>query len=192
MDHFLSITKGLFGIQKQPSEESLQGEEMAVEDLMDEGSRNSMGRKRHRDGGSLTPSLLDENRRRRHKRIRLTPEEKPLLPTVVLSDCKQEKTACLNDLPEDTLAHCLGFLNSSTERFALQTTNRQFRRISNRKNMLAGVELGGDQETGLGGIIQEEDTPATAEVSLTPFVDAGNLEAIYMYVHPSDPFYLRF
>lgn len=177
MDHLLSITKGLFGIQKKTSEESLQGEAMAVEEMMDEGeSYNDGSRKRLRDV-CLTPSLMDEHRL--PKRIRISVDHE-VLPKIVLSDCKQKKTAPLNTLPEDTLAHCLSFLNSSSDRFALQNTNRQFRRISNRKEMLKDVEVGGDQETGYGGIIQEEDTPKTAEKALTPFCEAGNQQAIYM------------
>ena len=30
------------------------------------------------------------------------------------------------------------------------------------------------------GIIQDHDTPATAAAALSPFVRAGNLEALYM------------
>jgi hypothetical protein len=48
--------------------------------------------------------------------------------------------------------------------------------------MMQHVAVAGDRETGMRGILQEHDTPETAAVALTPFCQAGNLEAIYMYV----------
>jgi hypothetical protein len=48
--------------------------------------------------------------------------------------------------------------------------------------MLRNIDVGGDPETGKGGIIQEHDTPATACTALTKFANAGNLQAKYMYV----------
>jgi hypothetical protein len=83
-------------------------------------------------------------------------------------------------LPEDVLAHCLSFLNSTEDRFALQCTSRQFRRISNSDEMMIGIQVGGDCSTGLHGIIQDNDTPDTAADKLMPFAMAGNLEAVYM------------
>lgn len=48
--------------------------------------------------------------------------------------------------------------------------------------MLIGIEVGGDRSTGLNGILQEDDTPETAVDKLDPYLQAGNLEAMYMYV----------
>jgi hypothetical protein len=86
----------------------------------------------------------------------------------------------LASLPEDVMAHCLSFLGSTKDRFALQCTSKQFNRISNTDEMLIGIEVGGDRNTGMNGIIQEDDTPETATDKLTPFALAGNLEALYM------------
>jgi hypothetical protein len=86
----------------------------------------------------------------------------------------------LSLLPEDVLAHCLSFLGGVQDRHALQCTNKQFRRISNTDEMLLGIQVGGDKQTGLHGIISEKDTPVTASAALEPFASAGNLEAIYM------------
>merc|ERR1719162_2833414 len=61
-----------------------------------------------------------------------------------------------------------------------QKTCRLFREISNSELMLSNVDVVGDLETGKGGIIQENDTPATASAALAPFARAGNLEALYM------------
>jgi len=46
--------------------------------------------------------------------------------------------------------------------------------------MLSNIDVFGHLETGKGGIIQEEDTPATAAAALAPFARAGNLQALYM------------
>lgn len=93
---------------------------------------------------------------------------------------RQQKSQFLNKVPEDVVAHCLSFLGSAEDRYALQTTCKLFRDISNSDSMLAKVNVSGDLETGAGGIIQEHDTPATAAASLAPFARAGNLEALYM------------
>lgn len=88
----------------------------------------------------------------------------------------------LRKLPEDVVAHCLSFLGGVEDRFALQCTSKQFRRISNTEALLRNVAVGGDKQTGLHGIIQDEDTPESASEHLAPYAEAGNLEAIYMYV----------
>jgi len=86
----------------------------------------------------------------------------------------------LGCLPDDIMTHCLSFLGSNEDRFALQCTSKQFRRISNMNSMKKHIRVGGDRETGKNGIIQEDDTPETASKALMPFALANNLEAIYM------------
>mmetsp|Transcript_12372 Transcript_12372/g.13576 ORF Transcript_12372/g.13576 Transcript_12372/m.13576 type:complete len:506 (+) Transcript_12372:110-1627(+) len=86
----------------------------------------------------------------------------------------------LRMVPEEVVGYCLSFLSSVEDRHSLQTTCVQFRRISNSDAMLKDIDLGGDHQTGVNGIIREDDTPFTAATSLTPFARAGNLEAIYM------------
>jgi hypothetical protein len=93
---------------------------------------------------------------------------------------QQQGSDFLTKVPEDVVAHCLSFLGTAEDRFALQTTCKLFRDISNSDPMLAQVNVGGDQETGKHGIIQDHDTPATAAAALAPFARAGNLEALYM------------
>ncbi|CAB9508791.1 zinc finger [Seminavis robusta] len=90
------------------------------------------------------------------------------------------QTGLLGLLPEDVVSHCLSFLNTVEDRFALQTTCKQFQRISNSDKMLVNIQISGNRDTGKGGIIQDDDTPETAAVVLAPFSRAGNLEAIYM------------
>jgi hypothetical protein len=105
--------------------------------------------------------------------------------TVTLDVCESEtksKSSPLEQLPEDLVAHALSFLGTAQDRFALQCTNKQFQRLSNDASHLAAVQVGGDEETGLHGIVLETDTPDTASAKLTPFAMAGNLEALYMYV----------
>lgn len=93
---------------------------------------------------------------------------------------QQQTSEFLKTVPEDVVAHCLSFLGSAEDRFALQTTCRLFRDISNTDSMLANVCVGGNNETGGNGIIQDHDTPATAASALAPFARAGNVEALYM------------
>jgi hypothetical protein len=164
-------------------------------------------RKRRRDlaGGSRTPTLIspgngfscgdvrdpdetsdapDRPRKRfrgQNKNVRVVTT--PLSITEPPKKPKKKQTgALLNKLPEDVVAHCLSFLGSTKDRFALQTTCKLFNDISNSDAMLANVDVGGDMETGKGGIIQEHNSPATAAASLAPFARAGNLQALYMYV----------
>lgn len=92
----------------------------------------------------------------------------------------QQGSEFLTKIPEDVVAHCLSYLGSVIDRFALQTTCKLFRYISNSDAMLAQVEVGGDLETGKLGIIQDSDTPTSAASALAPFARAGNLEALYM------------
>lgn len=91
-----------------------------------------------------------------------------------------KKKSPLEQLPEDVMAHCLSFLGSTEDRFALQCTSKQFQRITNTDEMMIGIEVGGDRNTGKNGIIREDDTPETASDKLAPFALAGNLEALYM------------
>ena len=93
---------------------------------------------------------------------------------------QQQKSEFLSTVPEDVVAHCISFLGTAEDRFALQTTCKLFRDISNSDAILAGVNVGGDKENGRLGIIQDHDTPASAAAALAPFARAGNLEALYM------------
>ena len=86
----------------------------------------------------------------------------------------------LDDLPDDVIAHCLSYVGSTEDRFALQTTCKRFLRVSNTDMMMIGIEVGGDRTTGKNGIIRDNDTPDSASDKLAPFAVAGNLEALYM------------
>jgi hypothetical protein len=90
------------------------------------------------------------------------------------------KETPLDLLPEDIVSHALSFLNDVSDRFSLQCTSKQFRRLSSAPTMMKDIAIGGDPETGMHGIILETDTVVTATEKLTPFVAAGNLEAVYM------------
>jgi len=96
-------------------------------------------------------------------------------------DIKKKQTSDLiKKLPGDVVAHCLSFLGSTEDRHSLQSTCKLFRDISSSDSMLHDADVFGDLETGKGGIIQENDTPATAAASLAPFARAGNLQALYL------------
>jgi F-box domain len=149
-------------------------------------------------GGSRTPTLVSSRKRILQVSVNEHDDEPELdqgdrpikrfrgehvivavsAPKAKLAAAKPQ--ASLKALPEDVLSHCLSFLNTVEDRFALQTTCKQFCRISNTDKMLVNIQVGGDRDTGKNGIIQEHDTPETAAVVLTPFSRAGNLEAVYM------------
>ena len=101
-------------------------------------------------------------------------------PSTPQKETKQQTSEFLTKVPEDVVAHCLSFLGTTDDRYALQTTCKLFRDISNSDSMLSQVNVAGNVETGKNGIIQDHDTPATAAASLAPFARAGNLGALYM------------
>lgn len=165
------------------------------------------GRKRSRGsiessdyvGGSTTPTLVSPTRTFSCGEVQSTSpdgNDRPLkrfrgqsnafsVPQLVAvppqaSKDKKQTSEFLNTVPEEVVAHCLSFLGSADDRFAVQTTCKLFRDISNSDAMLEKVNVSGDIETGKHGIIQEHDTPASAAAILSPFARAGNLEALYM------------
>ena len=83
-------------------------------------------------------------------------------------------------VPEEVVGHVISFLGSLQDRFALQCTSRQFHRLSNSDELLAPMGLGGNIETGEGGIFRDEDTIDSAVAKVSIFARAGNLEALYM------------
>jgi hypothetical protein len=198
--------QGLFGMNASVAEQQGTGWMQSAAQLEDGGGRKrarddgSSSDGAHCNaccaGGSRTPTLVCS--RRRHEvgvndhQIDHDTEDRPIKRfrgervIVAVSAPKAKKTetqpqsGLVGTLPEDVVSHCLSFLNSVEDRFALQTTCKQFRRISNSDKMLMNIQVGGDRETGKHGIIQEEDTPESAAVALAPFSQAGNLEAIYM------------
>lgn len=150
-------------------------------------------------GGSSTPTLVstargfscddvqspseDDN----HRPLKRFRGRSKLLTVPSLVEATPEKeqrpkqtSDFLRKVPEDVIAHCLSFLGTASDRFALQTTCKLFRDISNSDSMLEKVNISGDVETGKHGIIKETDTPSTAAATLSPFARAGNLEALYM------------
>lgn len=202
-EHILSIfPRGLFGRNRSPV--TAQVVERVVP--MEVSSEEESGRKRTRDGdspsdvceinGNTTPHLIsrrasdiavpsfhgEEYDARPMKRFRgLTwISRSPLKVDVESPKDKPEKKLFLTDMSDDTIAHCLSFLNSTQDRHAIQCTSKQFRQFSNASAMMAEIRVGGDPSTGLNGILQEEDTPGIAVKKLIPFVVAGNLEAMYM------------
>lgn len=145
--------------------------------------------KRSRDeqdkfSGSRTPTLVvsrhDEERPQKKLRGEHVAVPVPLPNLSTELHDTQHQSCLLRMIPDEVIGHCLSFLSSTKDRFPLQTTCQVFHRISNTDEMLLGITLGGDVETGTNGIIQEHDTAATASVALTPFARAGNLEAVYM------------
>jgi len=193
MSSLISIMGDLFGgaPDRPPEEQSSITPVNPVEER---------GRKRTREGsvppapppqqGSTTPTLVlpwrrvleNDGNERPLKKIRgatmAVPVELPQLSPE--TQYPQLRSDLLRMVPEEVVGHVLSFLSSVKDRYALQCTCRQFRRISNSDGMLVHIQLGGDTETGKNGIVQDLDTPATAALALTPFARAGNLEAVYM------------
>lgn len=156
-------------------------------------------REKYASGGSTTPTLIspvrvgssgdlsfdsDDDNSRARKRLRGR-SKLTSVPTLVDSPAeenerKKQTSDFLRIVPEDAIAHCLSFLGTAEDRFALQTTCKSFRDISNSDDMLEKVNICGNKETGKYGIILEADTPSTAAATLSPFARAGNLDALYM------------
>ena len=157
---------------------------------------DTTGRKRRRERNSPedcsvfspapTPQLVDDDESERPRKRHREQSKSSFNYTPVVSsssktqETKKQSTGLTKTLPQDVVAHCLSFLGSAEDRFALQTTCKLFRHLSNADSMLENVNVAGDPETGKGCIIQERDTPASASESLAPFARAGNLEAMYM------------
>lgn len=166
-------------------------------------NQDGVKRKRCRDedsvGGSRTPTLVSPTRRfscdsvqssdssedgnnrplkRFRGRSKIVTVPQPV--SAPKAQVKKQNSEFLTKVPEDVVAHCLSFLGTAEDRFALQTTCKTFRDISNSDSMLAQVNVNGDIETGKHGIIEDHDTPASAAAKLAPFARAGNLEALYM------------
>ena len=196
------LPKGFFSWPSASAEGTRDKNSLSVD------TKNDGDRKRRRGavelsdavGGSTTPTLVsagtcsnscadvqspsDDGNHRPLKRFR---GRSKLLTVPALVDAipeevppRKQTSDLLNKVPEDVIAHCLSFLGTVSDRFALQTTCKLFRDISNSDAMLEKVNISGDVETGKNGIILETDTPSTAAATLSPFARAGNLEALYM------------
>ena len=63
-------------------------------------------------------------------------------------------------VPDEVVGHVTSFLGSLQDRFALQCTSRQFHRLSDSNELPSPMGLGGNIETGEGGIFRDEDTTA--------------------------------
>jgi hypothetical protein len=100
----------------------------------------------------------------------------------VVTTVSSKSDGLLEVLPHDIWHHVLGFCGSTHDRFALQTTCKLFRQISNESSeLLSTLVLGGDI-MGRGSVLRDEDTPIVACHKLSEFCRAGNPEAMYMYV----------
>jgi hypothetical protein len=197
------LPKGFFS-WPVPMEEESRGPNSLSVVVDDDGKR----RKRRRGkgdrsdpvGGSRTPTLVTQGGKfsrgdvqtaadnddcdRPFKRLRgeskVVSVPQQSVSTPHKKEGKQQTSDFLTKVPEDVLAHCLSFLGTAEDRFALQTTCKLFRDISNSDSILTQVNIGGDIETGKNGIIQDHDTPASAAACLAPFARAGNIGALYM------------
>ena len=192
MSFFSGFLPGIFGRMEDPKEREVKVKSPMV---IDEATR-----KRNRKSVRRTPTLISTqssvvdaddtvvlkeppSKRRRGE----NDQSIPVLKEEAREEEKKDLTCPLAQLPDDVLAHCLSFCSGVEDRFALQCTSKQFRRISNSDEMMIGIQVGGDKKTGLHGIISETDSPESSSCNLLPYARAGNLEAIYMYVLP---FYL--
>ena len=189
------MTGGIFDGFLSPDEASPPERPRSMSPVITQEER---GQKRTREvegiiAGSRTPTLLASRHVGHENAVPLHNEEERAskrrrgelmaipVPTPNTHEANpQLQSDFLRILPEEVVGHVLSFVGSTEDRFSLQTTCTQFRRISNTDHMLVNVKLGGDLENGENGIITEEGTPATAADALTPFARAGNLEAIYM------------
>ena len=117
--------------------------------------------------------------RKRNRTPELHQEEQEAVRPIKLFRSSTRKVAVrpepsIDVLPEDLLKHCLSFVGGMEDRCALQTTNKQFQKITNCSDFLRSVEVS--------NIILDSDTPESACEKLKKYAAAGNPEALYMYV----------
>jgi len=193
------LPKGFFSWPLATEKAGLTGENEAPTAINDDGERK---RRRQEDStaSSIAPALIssvrdvsstgqvvssDEessSRPKKRRRERSILSSVPDLVDVSSVEKKEQKETSdlLRMVPVDVIAHCLSFLGTSDDRFALQTTCKTFRDITNSDAMLEKLDICGNIETGNKGIIRDIDTPSVAAATLAPFARAGNLEALYM------------
>lgn len=187
MSFFSGFLPGIFGRMEDPKvvEAAREVSPMAVDKATRKRGRKSVRRTPTLvstqssvvDGEDTAAAVLPITKRRRGN----NDQSIPVLKDETREDEKKKDLSCpLAQLPEDVLAHCLSFCSGVEDRFPLQCTSKQFRRISNSDEMMIGIQVGGDKKTGLHGIISETDTPESSACNLLPYARAGNLEAIYM------------
>jgi MYND finger len=119
--------------------------------------------------GMQTPILIVPNSPKRSKVDYATIPSPPLW----------NESDLLRILPEEVLGYVISFLCSLPDRAVLQLTCRQFQRLSNSDAFFASMNLGGNIETGQGGIIRDDDTIESAIAKVSLFARVGNLEALY-------------
>mmetsp|Transcript_51973 Transcript_51973/g.62518 ORF Transcript_51973/g.62518 Transcript_51973/m.62518 type:complete len:462 (-) Transcript_51973:269-1654(-) len=169
-----------------------------MSDLSDDDiCRASKRRKLRHDeekAGSRTPCLLSSEElespsvfsKRRAREYTAETQRLPLQQDVNetnvsrASKAVQTESRLFRFLPVEVIGHCLSFLCSPADRLPLQLTCRHFRDLSDTDDILRGMYLCGNDETGKGGFIINSDTRETAQKRLEKFVNAGNLEAYYM------------
>lgn len=143
-----------------------------------------VSRKRLRETGGIVSDALDVRHAQHYVvttdnnsvEVCLEPPAKKVRSVV------KEESKLVQMIPTEVLHNVLAFCGSTQDRFAIQTTCKTFQRISDESpELLANVSLGGDV-TGKAALLREDDTPTSATIKLTPYCQAGNLEAIYMYV----------
>jgi len=126
--------------------------------------------------GSETPSLIDPRASDNVPLKKLRSDYGIPIPMPPPS----EQSPFLRAVPDDVVGYCLSFLATTQNRHSLQCTCRQFRRLSNLNEILLSIKLGGDSETGLGGLFSDDDTIDSSVAKVSIFAGAGNIEALYM------------
>ena len=89
----------------------------------------------------------------------------------------------LLDLPPGVILHCLSYVSSAADRFAIQSVNKQFRDLSNTPMARKEVGLLGAVSSDAmlsKTLIKPEDTVSEAMQKLLPYAEVGNLQAIYL------------
>lgn len=132
---------------------------------------------------TATPLLSEHEQFSSDEAEEVDDDGSPPTPTEhrLATDDPQYRSDLLRIIPPEVVGLCLSYLCSTSERHSLQTTCRLFRRLSNAPDtMLSKLALGGDTETGRGGLITDSDDPDSAVAKLGVFARSGNIEAVYL------------
>lgn len=127
-------------------------------------------RSRSRSGATSPPGALSEQ----------SSDNEYDSSNVLAANDPQIRSTFLRRTPPEVVGLCLSYLSTSADRFALQTTCRMFRILSNSSKIASQLQLGGNPLTAKGALITDNDDPDSAVGKLVFFARMGNLEAVYM------------
>ena len=149
-------------------------------DLFSSPKSNPKKRRSRGDGNvappPLTPSGLPNSEFEVQSETPLSKRQKLLTSVSPNKPATQAQSPLLSTIPTELIHLALSFLNTPSDRFALQLTCREFQQISNSSEMLRSLNLNGDHENGKGGFLSASETPDQAFNRLLKYAVSNNLD----------------